>query len=159
MKVITFATQNERALAQKYAAELGADELFCTGIGPTNVIASFLAQNYPYSTEFINVGYAGGKGFDIGTAVRIGSVSLHHPNAEYKEKTYKLKDDGVHCFSSADFVLASDEKVAVFDMELAFTAAMLAGLGYKPLSAIKIISDNLDYQQYQQTINPNDMAK
>ena len=48
------------------------------------------------------------------------------------------------CYSNCDFVLQSDYKDCVFDMELAFIAAM----GFKNLHALKYVSDNLSLHAY-----------
>lgn len=48
------------------------------------------------------------------------------------------------CFTGTDFVLASDYRDCVFDMELAFIAA----LGFRRLSSLKYVSDNLSLHAY-----------
>ena len=48
------------------------------------------------------------------------------------------------CYTNTDFVLASDYKDCVFDMELAFIAA----LGFKNLHSLKYVSDNLSLHAY-----------
>ena len=50
------------------------------------------------------------------------------------------------CYSNTDFVLQSDYKDCVFDMELAYIAAM----GFTQLSALKIVSDNLSLHTYRE---------
>ena len=46
--------------------------------------------------------------------------------------------------TNCDFVLQSDHKDCVFDMELAFIAAQ----GFAAVSALKIVSDNLSLHDY-----------
>ena len=48
------------------------------------------------------------------------------------------------CYTNTDFVLASDYKDCVFDMELAF----IASLGFKQLHSLKYVSDNLSLHTY-----------
>ncbi|MBR1480591.1 MAG: hypothetical protein IJ609_01490 [Paludibacteraceae bacterium] len=50
------------------------------------------------------------------------------------------------CYSNTDFVLQSDYRDCVFDMELAYIAA----LGFTQLSALKIVSDNLSLHAYHE---------
>ena len=50
------------------------------------------------------------------------------------------------CYTNCDFVLASDYKDCVFDMELAFIAA----LGFKNLHSFKYVSDNLSLHAYHE---------
>ena len=60
-----------------------------------------------------------------------------------------LADEGVHCYTSCDFVGDKERENSVFDMELAFIAAM----GFRKVESIKVISDCIDYAEYCQTIN------
>jgi hypothetical protein len=50
------------------------------------------------------------------------------------------------CYTNTDFVLASDYKDCVFDMELAFVAA----LGFTRLHSLKYVSDNLSLHTYHE---------
>ena len=50
------------------------------------------------------------------------------------------------CYTNTDFVLASDYKDCVLDMELAFIAA----LGFKHPHALKYVSDNLSLHAYHE---------
>ena len=50
------------------------------------------------------------------------------------------------CYSNTDFVLQSDYRDCVFDMELAYIAA----LGFENLCSIKIVSDNLSLHTYRE---------
>ena len=50
------------------------------------------------------------------------------------------------CYSNTDFVLQSDYKDCVFDMELAYIAA----LGFQNLCSLKIVSDNLSLHAYRE---------
>jgi hypothetical protein len=50
------------------------------------------------------------------------------------------------CYSNTDFVLQSDYKDCVFDMELAYIAA----LGFENLVSLKIVSDNLSLHDYRE---------
>ena len=53
------------------------------------------------------------------------------------------------CLTGTDFVLKSDVKNCLFDMELAYIKA----LGFKDVVAFKYVSDNLDLQEYREKLN------
>ena len=152
------AEEGERALLDKAREQLGLDlndaELIFTGVGAINIIRSL--QSLDCEAELINIGYAGSANFDLGTWAQVTEVRLNHPNVTYSEPELKLNGDRLHladgsvkravCYSNCDFVLASDYKDCVFDMELAFIAA----LGFKHLSALKYVSDNLSLHAYHE---------
>ena len=159
-KYIIMAEEGERVLLDKVRDELGLDlqdaELIYTGVGAINIIRSL--QNLDREAELINIGYAGSANFDLGTWVEVTEVRLNHPNVTYKEPTLEVRP--LHCetaslldrstvrravcYSNCDFVLASDYRDCVFDMELAFIAA----LGFKNLHSLKYVSDNLSLHSY-----------
>ena len=58
------------------------------------------------------------------------------------------------CYSNTDFVLQSDYRDCVFDMELAYIAA----LGFENLYSIKIVSDNLSLHTYREVAAGVDQA-
>ena len=159
-KYIIMAEEGERVLLDKAREELGLDlsdaSLVYTGVGAINIIRSL--QNLDREAELINIGYAGSANFDLGTWVEVTEVRLNHPNVTYAEPVLPLqtlRDTGIPgyrdtaaiqaiCYSNCDFVLASDYKDCVFDMELAFIAA----LGFKNLHSLKYVSDNLSLHAY-----------
>ena len=153
-KYILIAEEGERALIEKARLQLGLDlsgaEVLVTGVGAINVIRSI--QGLDREAEIINIGYAGSANFDLGTWVEVTEVKLNHPNVTYDEPRVQLASatspisNGRQavCYSNCDFVLASDYKDCVFDMELAFIAA----LGFKQLHSFKYVSDNLSLHAY-----------
>jgi hypothetical protein len=60
----------------------------------------------------------------------------------------RISDEGVTCFTSCDFVGDKKAENSVFDMELAFIAA----LGFLKVESIKVVSDSIDYEEYEKTI-------
>ena len=90
--------------------------------------------------------------------VAVNEVRLNHPCVNYPEPTllltpvqdsYLLHPKQVLtsvCYSNTDFVLQSDYTDCVFDMELAYIAAM----GFENLVALKIVSDNLSLHDYRE---------
>ena len=151
------AEEGEHVLLEKAQAQLGLDlsdaELLYTGVGAINIIRSL--QDLDREAELYNIGYAGSANFDLGTWVEVTEVRLNHPAVSYEEPKLKvegvkeLKSEGVKraiCYSNCDFVLASDYKDCVFDMELAFIAA----LGFKHLHSLKYVSDNLSLHAYHE---------
>ena len=153
-KYIVMAEEGERVLLDKARAELGLDlsdaELIFTGVGAINIIRSL--QHLDREAELFNIGYAGSANFDLGTWVEVNEVRLNHPNVTYSEPKLplaelKIKNEKLKqavCYSNCDFVLASEYRDCVFDMELAFIAA----LGFKNLHSLKYVSDNLSLHAY-----------
>ena len=155
-KFIVMAEEGERVLLDKARTQLGLDlsdiPVIFTGVGAINIIRSL--QNLDRDAELINIGYAGSANFDLDTWVEVTEVRLNHPNVTYAEPELHLTPYTLHrtpakqaiCYSNCDFVLASDNKDCVFDMELAFIAA----LGFKRLHSFKYVSDNLSLHAYHE---------
>lgn len=153
-RYIIMAEEGERELLDKMREQLGVDlgdaTLIFTGVGAINIIRSL--QSLDREAELYNVGYAGSANFDLGTWVEVTEVRLNHPNVSYPEPKLTIHDSQftIHncrqaiCYTNCDFVLASDYKDCVFDMELAFIAA----LGFKNLHSFKYVSDNLSLHDY-----------
>lgn len=154
-KFIVMAEEGERVLLEKARETLGLDlndiPVIFTGVGATNIIRSL--QNLDREAELINIGYAGSANFDLGTWVEVTEVRLNHPNVTYPEPELRLTPNPslkgreimrALCYTNCDFVLASDYKDCVFDMELAF----IASLGFKSLHSLKYVSDNLSLHAY-----------
>ena len=154
--LIVIAEEGERALISKYLPDC-LWPVRVTGVGAINIIQSL--SDVPRDTHVLNIGYAGSADFDIGTRVEVTEVRLHHPNVTYDEPVLKLDalnmglfpiaDRQAVCYSNTDFVLQSDYHDCVFDMELAYIAA----LGFEQVSALKIVSDNLSLHDYHQLTN------
>ena len=153
-KYIFMAEEGEHVLLDQVREQLGLDlsdaTLVYTGVGAINIIRSL--QDLDREAEVYNIGYAGSANFDLGSWVEVTEVRLNHPNVTYPEPELKLEPIGLRhlqvkqavCYSNCDFVLASDYKDCVFDMELAFIAA----LGFKHLHSLKHVSDNLSLHAY-----------
>ena len=163
-KYIIMAEEGEHVLLDKAREQLGLDlsdaTLIYTGVGAINIIRSL--QDLDRDAELYNIGYAGSANFDLGTWVEVTEVRLNHPNVTYAEPELKLIDESLGaelpldhdtkraiCYSNCDFVLQSDYKDCVFDMELAFIAA----LGFKHLHSLKYVSDNLSLHAYHDLTN------
>jgi len=150
------AEEGERVLLDKAREELGMDlsgtEIIFTGVGAINVIRAL--QHLDRDTEILNIGYAGSANFDLGTWVEVTGLQLNHPNVTYPEPELEISNlqspisnvIQAPCFTNCDFVLASDYKDCVFDMELAFIAA----LGFTNLHSLKYVSDNLSLHAYHE---------
>ena len=148
------AEEGEHVLLDKAREALGLDlsdaTLIYTGVGAINIIRSL--QHLDRDAELFNIGYAGSANFDLGTWVEVTEVRLNHPNVTYPEPTLEIKNSKLKiqncrqaiCYTNCDFVLASDYKDCVFDMELAFIAA----LGFTNLHSWKYVSDNLSLHAY-----------
>ena len=151
-KYIIMAEEGEHVLLEKARETLGLDlqdaELVYTGVGAINIIRSL--QHLDREAELYNIGYAGRANFDPGTWVEVTEVRLNHPNVKYEEPELRLQVTGCGlqavCYTNCDFVLQSDYKDCVFDMELAFIAA----LGFQHLHSLKYVSDNLSLHAYHE---------
>ena len=152
---IIMAEEGERDLIDQLYEKTGLNlqdaEIIFTGVGAINIIRSL--QSLDREAEIYNIGYAGSANFEIGSWVEVTDVKLNHPNVTYAEPELtlasipSLKGKEIKqaiCYTNTDFVLASDYKDCVFDMELAFIAAM----GFKNLHAFKYVSDNLSLHAY-----------
>ena len=160
-KIIVMAEEGELSLLDKAKEQLGLDlrdaQLIYTGVGAINIIRSLAGLDR--DAELYNIGYVGSANFEIGTWVEVTEVRLNHPNVTYPEPELQLSPIKNHqspitnhqspitksvCYTNTDFVLASDYKDCVFDMELAF----IASLGFKQLHSLKYVSDNLSLHTY-----------
>jgi hypothetical protein len=153
-KYIIMAEEGEQVLLDKAREEVGLDlrdaTLLYTGVGAINIIRSL--QHLDRDAELYNIGYAGSANFDLGTWVEVTEARLNHPNVTYPEPELKISAFPSRlsncrkavCYSNCDFVLQSDYKDCVFDMELAF----IASLGFQHLHSIKYVSDNLSLHAY-----------
>jgi len=143
--MIVVATPDEVKLARSLFAE---PPILIAGVGINTVRA---LADIPRDTEIINIGYAGGYGLTKGNMYAVNRCRMFHPNVEYTEPTFELapiKDmQHVFCYTGGDFVLDYKGEPVLFDMELALICAM----GFR-VQAIKYVSDNLNYQEYEQTI-------
>ena len=151
-KIILIAEEGERKLLTDLGLSLEGAEIIVTGVGALNILRS--CHDLPKDAEVINVGYAGSSNFDIGTWVEVSEVRLNHPNVTYAEPTYTLQSNSealkhAICYTNCDFVLQSDYRDCVFDMELAF----IAGLGFTNLRSLKYVSDNLSLHAYHELTN------
>ena len=161
--IYVVATEHERKLAE----ELGAKEVIVTGVGGINAIRAL--KDVPRDEAIYNVGYVGSNVLDVGTWAKVGRVQIHRRNVEYDEEPIELTEwaeeiilggtsengdfqlvpsemEQVDCYTSSDFVLETDiEEPVVFDMELAYIAAM----GFREIYALKKVSDNLSLHEYE----------
>ena len=134
------ATEEEIKLIEK------GSKYIVTGVGAVNVFNAL--KDVDRDEMIYNIGYAGSNIIPIGSKVRIGKVCNYHPNANFTEPEYDLGGD-VICYSSTDFVLKTEIKEpCVFDMELVYILAM----GFENVVSDKIISDNLDLNEYNDMV-------
>ena len=137
--MIVIAMEEER---RKFGSD---EEVLVTGVGAINILRAL--KDLPRDTPIMNIGYAGSNCIPTGTRVRVGKVELYHPHYAYDEPVFQL-DGNVPCYTSCDFVVETEIKEpCVFDMELAFILAM----GFKNVTAEKIVSDSLSKEEFEQT--------
>lgn len=131
-------------------------DIVVTGVGAINVMHAL--RDIPRNAQIINIGYAGSANYEIGSVVCVKEARLNHPCVSYPEPQLSLKPALSEwlkdpskcllsvCYSNTDFVLQSDYVDCVFDMELAYIAAM----GFENLVSLKIVSDNLSLHDYRE---------
>ena len=146
MKLIVVATDEEYNLAKK---RFKHHLIIKTGVGGINVVNKL--KNIPKWIKIINFGYAGSNNIPIGTEIKVG-FCLHYHKTKYNERAFVVgkPEDKIWCYTSDEFI--EEYKLTdpvVFDMELAYILA----LGFKRVESIKIISDNLSLERYEEKIN------
>lgn len=148
--IIVVATVDEVPLVK----QLGYENfpIVITGVGAINVISTL--KSFSRNTHIINIGYAGSNNIDVGRKVAISAVKTLHEQVEFNEDSKycilpnREYTDIAPCYTSTDFVINTKIKEdCVFDMELAFICSM-----FDNVQSIKIISDNLNVNQYEKTI-------
>ena len=141
--MIVVATLEEASLISQ---EQRVEPILVTGEGAINIITAL--ASVPRDTPIHNIGYAGSNLIPRGTRCRVGRVRCYHPEAKIQEKEFALDGD-IDCYTSGDFVTATDLKVpCVFDMEIAYILA----LGFTNVTSEKIVSDNLQKLDYEQVL-------
>ena len=155
-KLIAQHLSGEMRDGQWYMSDGTIWDIIVTGVGAINVI--HVLRDLPRDAQIINIGYAGSANYNIGSVVQVSQVRLNHPCVSYPEPELHLqtinpmylarpqKCISSICYSNTDFVLQSEYKDCVFDMELAYIAA----LGFMNLYSLKIVSDNLSLHTYRE---------
>lgn len=120
-------------------------EVILTGVGGTNIVKA--CRDLPRYADIYNVGFAGAAGLPVGSVQWVRESRLWHPTVTFDEPVFKLRHEGVTCYTAGDFIDgASDFPLgAVCDMELAYICAF----GFRSVTSIKYISDNLSLQDYE----------
>ena len=136
----------------KLVEELGYGKypVLITGVGAINVINAL--KDLPKDTYIVNIGYAGSNKLKIGKVVEVSYSYTYHPSVEFDEGWERCLNPhcDIDCYTSTDFVTKTDIKEpCVFDMELAYIMA----LGFKNVTSLKIVSDNLSLHEYNETIS------
>lgn len=154
--IILVATKDELQLATKHLADnLDNVEIVHTGVGASNIIkvcSQLLSRKDIGNEKIINVGFCGSNNIPIGSIVKISKTyRLMDNTVEFNDfrNGYRLSEDGVPCYTSNSFVLKTDIlEPCAFDMELNYIAAFPLNL----VGSIKIVSDNLCLDKYEESI-------
>lgn len=155
MRIIVVAETDELNILSRDEIN-SADKIVVTGNGAINVITA-LEKYLPTAQliDVVNVGYAGSPNIPVGETILVNHVETLHDKAKFVERDLNLKTTRkglrqVNCFTSTDFVDgdSAPRKNGVYDMELAFIAA----LPWNSVTAIKKVSDNLNYDQYKEEV-------
>ena len=150
MKIIV-ATDEEYNLVRKYLPEF---DVLQTGVGASNVIRN--CCDLSSKIDVINFGFVGSNNLKKGSVVTVSKTyRLLSSNVVFKDyrNGYVLSDTGYPCYTSNEFVTKTDIKEdCIFDMELNYIAAF----NFNLLGAVKIVSDNLNVWEYEQSVNFDD---
>lgn len=146
-KYLVVATENELELP--WAKAFDCYDTIVTGVGGTNIIRAL--KDLPRDVCIMNVGYAGSNTYPVGTVTWPQQCRLWHPKVSFQEETFRLNStSGVICLTAGDFVTEADDSMppfSIIDMELAYILAF----GFSEVRAVKYISDNLNYKEYEKT--------
>lgn len=134
-------------------------KVIVTGIGVNNVINTLsraIANGEIKLTDrIINVGYAGSTKYDLGQIISVNKSKRYKPSVTVNEGYHKLQvcyiDKVDDCITADDFVESADDVIPIADMELFYICAF----GFKDIMAFKIVSDNLNYKNYE-SFNPTE---
>lgn len=153
MKILV-ATKQEYELAKKYLPDF---DIVRTGVGASNVI--HVCSLLDSREKVVNIGFAGSNFLPKGTVTPVFRSFRQlegHMDGVIEEdyrQGYILSDTGYDCYTSNSFVTESDCTEAVlYDMELNYIVAFPLEM----LGAIKIVSDNLDLEQYENSVNTSE---
>ena len=139
--MIVVATDTEYNLLKD-----STQDIVKTGVGYGNVYRAL--ADIPRDTPIVNIGYAGSNNIPKGEICFISECRHYHPNVEYNEAVYVLDGEYI-CYTSDDFVTHTDlTEPVVFDMEL----YAILSMGFTKVTAVKIISDNLSIEEYEEEI-------
>ena len=143
--IVVVATKEELVLAKNLFAKT---KIIQTGVGYGNVYRAL--RHLKRNTKILNFGYAGSNTLTKGHYYRVSISENYHPNVEIDEKTYRLCDHGFKCFTSNDFVIQTNiQEPVLFDMEL----YAIMSMGFKNVQSIKVVSDNLNLNEYEEEIH------
>ena len=150
MKILV-ATKQEYDLAKKYLPDFNIMRI---GVGASNVIRA--CSTIDRHEKIVNIGFAGSNTLPKGivtTVFRSFRQLEKHMTGVIEEdyrQGYILSDDGYDCYTSNSFVIESDcVNPVLYDMELNYIVAF----PFEMLGAIKIVSDNLNLEQYETSVN------
>ena len=150
-KYLIVATKRELKYFLKNFKEEARHRLIIkTGVGATNVIRAL--RRIPIDADILNFGFAGSIDYPVGKTVSVGWCRTLHPNVTFQEETFPVGDNQNDCLcvTSGDFALDGRTLPphSIVDMELAYIAAF----GFPCLRSIKLITDNLNYEQYVNSV-------
>lgn len=148
MKILV-ATEDEVRLATKY---LPGYEIVHMGVGANNVIKTCVG--IPAEEKVITVGYCGSNCLKIGQVIEVSKTyrlldKISGFTFDDYRNGYELSKEGYPCYTNNSFVVQTDiVEPCAFDMELNYIAAF----PFQLLGAVKIVSDNLSLQKYEESI-------
>lgn len=126
-----------------------------TGAGISNTLDTLLPLNL--DSPIFNFGYVGSNQIKKFSILTVNEVRHYHPSVNFDRPEPKLLLKTIPglvpatCYTCQDFVHDTTIKEpAIFDMELAIIARLYQ---HQPVFSLKIVSDNMDLDEYNQTIS------
>lgn len=147
LPLLIVATTDEQRLVEKYLPEY---PVVHTGVGASNIIRT--CYDIPRDTPVINIGFAGSNNLPIGRVCLVSrSWRVRDDKFQFEDYRhgYELSVEGFPCYTGNEFVTETDKtEPTLFDMELNYIVAF----PFRHLGAIKIVSDHLSLETYEETI-------
>lgn len=115
--------------------------MLITQVGGSAVESALRRIAVSGAVRVVNVGYAGARGVERGSVVRVSSTA----KIESPDAPRRLAASGVRGYSADEFVRSSElPEPCVFDMELFYIAEY-----FPDVESYKIISDTLNRDEYE----------
>lgn len=156
--VIIVATDTEKHIIDEALAKYPLPyniRVIQTGAGISNTLDTLLPLKL--RTPIFNFGYVGSNQLNKFSILTVNEVRHYHPNVSFDRPEPKLLLTPIEgltnavCYTCQDFVHDTTiVEPAIFDMELAIIARLYQG---QPVTSMKVVSDNMDLDEYEQTIS------
>ena len=122
-------------------------EIIITGIGVWNILKKAKLITHSTSKKVVNVGYAGSSEYDVGSVLSVNKVKTEKYSNVVETPALSIKPFDIQattCITANGFVIGGGS-LPLVDMELYYLTLM-----FPQIQSLKIVSDNLNYDEYTQ---------